>query len=139
MDAETKQAFAEVMAELKSMNQHLSSVDNRLDTVDDRLNRIDNRLDTMDDRLNTIDNRLDTMDDRFDVIDNRLDRLEQGQEQLAQNTATILNAITVYSQVERAHYEELSGKITQLSEKQEALEIVQKQHSIDIMQLRAAQ
>ena len=125
MDAETKQAFAEVMAELKSMNQHLSSVDNRLDT--------------MDDRLNTIDNRLDTMDDRFDVIDNRLDRLEQGQEQLAQNTATILNAITVYSQVERAHYEELSGKITQLSEKQEALEIVQNQHSIDIMQLRAAQ
>ncbi|MBR5318527.1 MAG: hypothetical protein IKU46_02915 [Peptococcaceae bacterium] len=125
MDAETKQAFAEVMAELKSMNQHLSSVDNRLDAVDDR--------------LNTIDNRLDAMDNRFDVIDNRLDRLEQGQEQLAQNTATILNAITVYSQVEQAHYEELSGKITQLSEKQEALEIVQNQHSIDIMQLRAAQ
>ena len=125
MDAETKQAFAEVMAELKSMNQHLSSVDNRLDAVDDRLNTIDNRLDTVDDRLNT--------------IDDRLDRLEQGQEQLAQNTATILNAITVYSQVEQAHYEELSGKITQLSEKQEALEIVQNQHSIDIMQLRAAQ
>ena len=139
MDAETKQAFAEVMAELKSMNQHLSSVDNRLDAVDDRLNTIDNRLDTVDDHLNTIDNRLDAMDNRFDVIDNRLDRLEQGQEQLAQNTATILNAITVYSQVEQAHYEELSGKITQLSEKQEALEIVQNQHSIDIMQLRAAQ
>ena len=139
MDAETKQAFAEVMAELKSMNQHLSSVDNRLDAVDDRLNTIDNRLDAVDDRLNTIDNRLDTVDDRLNTIDDRLDRLEQGQEQLAQNTATILNAITVYSQVEQAHYEELSGKITQLSEKQEALEIVQNQHSIDIMQLRAAQ
>ena len=97
MDAETKQAFAEVMVELKSMNQHLSSVDNRLD------------------------------------------RLEQGQEQLAQNTATILNAITVYSQVEQAHYEELSGKITQLSERQDEFEKVQNQHSIDIMQLRAAQ
>ena len=94
MDAETKQAFAVMMHELKEFRAEANT---------------------------------------------RFHKLEQGQEQLAQNTATILNAITVYSQVEQAHYEELSGKITQLSEKQEELEKVQNQQSIDIMQLRAAQ
>lgn len=94
MDAETKQAFAEMMRELKEFRAESNTC---------------------------------------------LHKLEQGQEQLAQNTATILNAITVYSQVEQAHYEEVSGKITQLSEKQEEMEKIQNQHSIDIMQLRAAQ
>ena len=153
MDAETKQAFTEIMTELKGvqkcldgMNARFDGIDERLDGMDAHFDGIDERLDGMDARFDGIDERLDSMDarfdgidERFDGVDKRLERLEQGQEQLAQNTATILNAITVYAQQEEKHYKEVSERIDTLSQKSVELERVQDQHSIDIMKLRAAQ
>ena len=145
MEQTMQQTLTAILSELHNINGRFEHIDTRLDGIDSRLDGIDNRLDDMDKRFDVLENRMDDMDKRFDVLENRvnhleerfdhmeirIDRLEQGQAMLIQNTATILNAITIYSHEEHLHYTQLSGRI-------QRLEQVQRQHSIDIMELRAA-
>ena len=59
-------------------------------------------------------------------------KLEQGQNELKQNLATVLEAINFVQHNEQEHFEVLSNKVLEL-------ETVIKQNSYDITKLRAAQ
>lgn len=65
-----------VRGRFDQVDQHLISIDKRLDRVDTRFDTIDKRLDGHDSRFDKVDARFDAIDKRLDGHDSRFDHLE---------------------------------------------------------------
>ena len=98
-------------------------------TVEEQLSHLIVMVGNLESRMEGMEQNMNA---RFDRLEEKVDKLEDGQFELKQNMAVLIEAQTALSNQEQRHYEELSARV-------DNLERIQKEQCYDIIKLRAAQ
>ena len=147
MDSRLQQAMQPIHTRLDGIDERLDGIDARLDRVDERLDGIDARLDRVDERLDGIDARLDGMDERFEGIEARLDTMQGDIDALKADNVKL---ITLEKKVDLliegqqnmnekfAKLDQVADDVADLKVRVTALEVVTRDHTAQLRELRMA-
>ena len=161
MDSRLQQAMQPIHTRLDGIDERLDGIDARLDRVDERLDGIDARLDRVDERLDGIDARLDRVDERLDGIDARLDGMDERFEGIEARLDTMqgdidalkadnVKLITLEKKVDLliegqqnmnekfAKLDQVADDVADLKVRVTALEVVTRDHTAQLRELRMA-
>ena len=138
IDKETLEAIGQLMDSrlqqaMQPIHTRLDGIDARLDRVDERLDGIDARLDGMDARFEGIEARLDTMQGDIDALkadnvklitlEKKVDLLIEGQQNMNEKFAKL---------------DQVADDVADLKVRVTALEVVTRDHTAQLRELRMA-
>lgn len=117
--------------------ERFDRIDNEIAGLKDRFDGVDARFVAVDARFDTVDARLVAVDARFDAVDVRFDALDQRIGVLHENVLDIIAASTERNAVTKGEFKEAIADLKEtLSRRLAPLEVVVRQHSLDIADLK---
>ncbi len=90
---ELEKTLTLILSELKDVNQHMISMENRMDSLENRMGSLENRMDSLENRIDSLENRMGSLENRMDSLENRMDVLEQGQQEIQSNLADLTEQV----------------------------------------------
>jgi chromosome segregation ATPase len=72
MDAEIKDEFNAVRAQLRNTDGRLQTIEARVQTLDGRVQALDGRVQTLDGRVQALDQHVQSLDERVETLDERV-------------------------------------------------------------------